>query len=315
MSKYTTELRYICETQANQTESQPYTEVADIIAAARTSIFSFDYPYYDAEQKERTETNILRHFYTREIGEETYGLFKLRLEDKMNLIMPYYVEMFKTAALEYDPLIDVDLTETMDQDTTSENDGTVSGSSSSSTSGSTSSETTTDDDTSTTNDSTTTDHSESESSASGAKATTDSSDRDLLSKYSDTPQGAVTNLENGTYLTNARKDEEAATAQKTESDNSTNTSESDGSTVLEATGSAERDVHTIGSGTSSSETEGSTSGTTHDEGSGTLDYTKTTKGKTAGRTYSDLIQAYRNTVMRIDSMICDELEVLFMQLW
>ena len=67
MSKYTTELRYICEEQAARTESGDYSDISSIIAAARPQIFSFNYPYYDSAQKEKTETNILRHFYTREI--------------------------------------------------------------------------------------------------------------------------------------------------------------------------------------------------------------------------------------------------------
>lgn len=123
MSKYTTELRYICEEQAGRTESVDYNSTASVIEAARSHIFNFTYPYYDADQKQRTETNILRHFYTMEIGEETYGLWKMRLEDKMNLIMPYYVKMFETAALEFDPLVDVDLRETLDEDTAAYSEG------------------------------------------------------------------------------------------------------------------------------------------------------------------------------------------------
>ena len=111
MSKYTTELRYICEEQAGKDESVDYNSISEVIAAARPKIFNFDYPYYSEDQKQRTEENILRHFYTMEIGEETYGLWKLRLEDRMNQIMPYYVGLFNSVALEYDPLIDVDLKE------------------------------------------------------------------------------------------------------------------------------------------------------------------------------------------------------------
>ena len=98
MSKYTTELRFICETLANLNESVGYDggdvtkidSVKEVIEASRQSIFNFDYPIFDQNYKVTLETKILRHFYTREIGEETYGLWKLRLEDKLNLIMPYY---------------------------------------------------------------------------------------------------------------------------------------------------------------------------------------------------------------------------------
>ena len=109
MSKYTTELRFICETEAGLSESVGYNDVADVIATARPKIFSFSYPIFDNAYKPTLETKILRHYYTREIGLEVYGLWKLKLEAKMNEIMPYYNKLYESELIEFNPLYDTDL--------------------------------------------------------------------------------------------------------------------------------------------------------------------------------------------------------------
>lgn len=110
MSKYTTELRYICETLAGLQTSKGYNDTKTIIDVSRQEIFDFEYPIYDQSYKSVLENKIIRHYYTREICEETYGLWKLRLEARMNEIMPYYNQLYRSALLEFNPLYDVDLT-------------------------------------------------------------------------------------------------------------------------------------------------------------------------------------------------------------
>jgi hypothetical protein len=107
MSKYTTELRFICETYADLDQSKGYSDVEDIIESSRAKIFDFPYEIFDEEYRPVLEHKILRHFYTREIGQETVGLFKLQLSQKMNDIMPYYNQLYRSALLEIDPLTDV----------------------------------------------------------------------------------------------------------------------------------------------------------------------------------------------------------------
>lgn len=109
MSKYTTELRFICETEAGLTESGGYSDVASIIATARPKIFNFTYPIFDNAYKPTLETKILRHFYTREIGLEVYGLWKLKLEARLNEIMPYYNKLYESELIEFNPLYDIDV--------------------------------------------------------------------------------------------------------------------------------------------------------------------------------------------------------------
>ncbi len=110
MSKYTTELRFICESLAGLTESQGYDQVNWIIEQAAPKIFSFDFPIFDESYRSVLEKKILKHYYTREIGLETYGLWQLKLDTKMNEIMPYFNQRYKSETLEFNPLYDFDIT-------------------------------------------------------------------------------------------------------------------------------------------------------------------------------------------------------------
>ena len=110
MSKYTTQVRFICENLAGYSESQDGVHVEDIIAEARPKLFDFDYPLFDPEYKPTLESKILRHFYTREIGLETFGLWKLKLNTKLNEIMPYYNQLYESELIEFNPMYDVNYT-------------------------------------------------------------------------------------------------------------------------------------------------------------------------------------------------------------
>lgn len=110
MSKYTSELRFICESLSGLSESASGNRVDDIISTARPLIFNFEYPLFDAQYAEVLETKILRHFYTREIGLETYGLWKLKLETKLVEIMPYYNQLYESELIEFNPMYDVNYT-------------------------------------------------------------------------------------------------------------------------------------------------------------------------------------------------------------
>jgi len=184
MSSYTTQLRYICESLSGLDESLGLADADDIIAKARPKIFNFDYPIYDETHREELETKIISHYYTREIGMETYGLWKLRLKNKMNEIMPYYNQLYMTASLEYSPIDDVNYTKThagthkVGVDETGKETGKVKT-----------------DKTGKTQDKTNFEHDQ----------TNTSTDWNF---YSDTPQGAISRIDvdGNNYLTNAEKD-------------------------------------------------------------------------------------------------------------
>lgn len=183
MSKYTTELRFICEHEAGFTESQGYSHIEEILTLSAPKIFDFSFPIFDENYRNVLERKILRHYYTREICAETVGLWKHYLSTRMNEIMPYYNKLYETELLDFNPLFDVDLT--IDHTFTNIKDGTENGTDKM---GGTVADVTHHLNTledSTVKDATTEEH------------TTD--------KYSDTPQGALTGVMNDSYLTNARK--------------------------------------------------------------------------------------------------------------
>lgn len=108
MSKYTTEVRYICEEAAGLDASVGYNDVEQIAQTAYPKIFSPNLEFYNEETKTRLLPKILLHYYQREIGFETVGLWKLKLNQKMREILPYYNQLYASEALVYDPLKNVD---------------------------------------------------------------------------------------------------------------------------------------------------------------------------------------------------------------
>lgn len=106
MSNYTTQLRNICESFAGDvTASSPARKVDAVLDASHSKIFDFEYPIFDETYKEHLEKKILRHFYFREIGCETYGQWQVQLDAKMNEIMPYYNQLYASENLVIDPLL------------------------------------------------------------------------------------------------------------------------------------------------------------------------------------------------------------------
>lgn len=94
---------------AGCTESQGYDEVENIVTLAAPKIFN-NFPIFDENYRLALEKKILMHYYTREICEETVGLWKLRLATRMNEIMPYFNKLYDSELLKYEPFYDVDLT-------------------------------------------------------------------------------------------------------------------------------------------------------------------------------------------------------------
>ena len=108
MSKYTTEVRNIVETYAGYDERANYPDVDSCIDIAIPKIFDVDnIPVYVPEHKTLLFHKILLHYYQREIGFETAGLWKLKLNTKLKEIMPYYNQLYASELLEYDPLQNV----------------------------------------------------------------------------------------------------------------------------------------------------------------------------------------------------------------
>ena len=71
--------------------------------------------------KAKLAKKIVDHFLMEQIGFETMGLFKHQVKVKMQELMEYNLPLIYSASIEYDPLVNVDYTETMDR--TIENSG------------------------------------------------------------------------------------------------------------------------------------------------------------------------------------------------
>ncbi len=222
MSKYTTELRFICETLAGQTESSGYNSISEIIEAARPKIFDFDFPIFDESYRPTLETKILKHFYTREISEETVGLWKLRLDAKLNEVMPYFNKLYSSELYEFNPLYMTDLHTVRDikrngqfeSDTTSENSASR--------------------------------NSQDSRTSTGSRNTENNSVNDDWQVYSETPQGSLSGVESETYLTNATHSygntEGSETSESYSSNDAGNASETSSGDSSTATTSKENNV-------------------------------------------------------------------------
>lgn len=262
MSNYTTEVRFICEVAAGYDESQERDKVHDLITAAIPKVFDFTFPIFDENYRTVLERKILMHYYTREIAFETVGLWKLKLETRLNEIMPYYNKLYNIELIDYNPLFDVDLTEDKTRQV---------GTATSNTLDRTDVSVKTTDTTGNTND----------------YSHTDVNGKEL---YSDTPQGTITNLAEGKYLTNATVNA---------NDNTVNANQ------------ASADQSNTNGNNTRSDVQAGTIDTTDD-------YLKHIVGKRGGLTYSKMLEeevALRDKIGNIDMRIIRDLKDLFFTLY
>ena len=279
MSKYTTELRYICETEAGLSESVGYSKIKDVISKAIPKIFDFDFPIFDENYRNVLETKILKHYYTREIGLETYGLWKLKLDTKLNEIMPFYNQLYKSALLEFNPLYEVDYSKTGNRDSSGTRDNTENNSESY-------------DESVDTNES----HDESTSNSNDGTLTKGTTTT-TTNYFSDTPQGAISNVIDGTYLTNATYNAVGNTGSDTTSNNGS--------------------IDSAGSSNSKNKKDGNRRGSKSSNSNltDTESYLESVRGKMSSKSYSALLMEYRETFINIDMMLIEELSDLFFGLW
>lgn len=124
MSKYTTQVRFIVESFTPNMEGMPIQVRCE---NAAPSIFSFPFPIWDEGYKTTLEKKILMHYYMNEIGAETVALWQLFMNEKLNLIMPYYVDLYETTQKQYDYLNDTNIVETITRKLTNTENGTFTG--------------------------------------------------------------------------------------------------------------------------------------------------------------------------------------------
>lgn len=171
MSKYTTEVRFICESKSGLSESKGFGSVDEVLNGSWNKIFTSKVSFFDEEYRGVLCKKILKHYYLREIGCETVGIWLLWMNTKLEEIMPYYNKLYESELIKFNPMYDVDWNRKGNKT------GNESGSGSRSTSGNNS----------------------------GTNTQSGSSSNTRKDLYSDTPQGALAGIESETYLTNARK--------------------------------------------------------------------------------------------------------------
>ena len=93
--------------------------VDDKLEDTRSFIFDFNYPVLDESTKKRIEIAILKHYYYREIAFETIGEFKIKLNDRLNLIMGRYNSLYEKQDLTLSPYINSYLEESGNSASTS----------------------------------------------------------------------------------------------------------------------------------------------------------------------------------------------------
>lgn len=113
MSKYTMELRNIIEYEGRENVEnyfkdyciENYLRPNEIETILNANIWS----------KNRLASKIVDHYYMREIGYETIGLFKHYAKVYMQEIMERYLPLIYSNSINYDPLVNVDYTETFER--------------------------------------------------------------------------------------------------------------------------------------------------------------------------------------------------------
>lgn len=283
MSHYTTEVRYICETYAGFAESKGVTSVKEAIDKSWQQVFDSDIPFFDEAYRPLLCKKILMHYYTREIGQETVGLWKLYLNNTMREIMPYFNELYKTTLYKFNPLYEVDYQKDHKGNETGVNSdktiGETSGTTDETTSGKTKESTVSN-----------------EAGENSSHTTTSGKSWDI---YSDTPQGSLVNVENETYLTNARKITNNQTQDSSAKDSTARVGQREADTSDTST-VKRRDNNTV-------DRNGSFANLN--------EYSEHVFGKTSSRSYASLIKEFRDNILNIDMMVIDQLKPLFFLLW
>lgn len=125
MSKYTIELRDIVDNTSREEVEAFFTDydLEDYLTEQEIAVINERGTW----SKERLAKKIVDHYYMREIALETVGLFQLRAKVAMQEIMEEKLPLIYSAAIEYDPLVNVDYKETYVGSNSASSSGSSSG--------------------------------------------------------------------------------------------------------------------------------------------------------------------------------------------
>jgi hypothetical protein len=103
MALYSVELRRYIDS-FSQFNPSPLS-IREKIEIGRPKLFDFWYPFFDESKRKDFETNIIRRFYMVEVGFETKELFKFHLENWLLVNMGYWNKMFESELLKFEPFL------------------------------------------------------------------------------------------------------------------------------------------------------------------------------------------------------------------
>lgn len=109
MSKYTMELREIISTFGEDEVKAWFSdyELSDYLTPEEIAVIE----ERGVWNKDQLARRIIDHFYTREIGTDAIGQFQLFVRDKLRETMETYIPIIYSASIKYDPLVNVNYSE------------------------------------------------------------------------------------------------------------------------------------------------------------------------------------------------------------
>lgn len=135
MASYTIELRRVCEIYGRDTVENWFKSynIEDYLSPSQIETLT----KAELWNKEKLAKKIVDHYFMREIGFETPALFEHFAKVEMQEIMEYYLPLIYSTAIEFDPLVNVDYTETFEREIegSAENQGSSNSSSNNNSSG------------------------------------------------------------------------------------------------------------------------------------------------------------------------------------
>lgn len=122
MAKYTMELREVISSFGEDTVKGWFSdyELADFLNPEQIAVIEENGVW----SKDQLAQRIMNHFYTRELGTDAIGQFILFAKDKMDELMETYAPIIYSASIKYNPLENVNMTETYAGNVDSRSDST-----------------------------------------------------------------------------------------------------------------------------------------------------------------------------------------------
>lgn len=214
LTKTLCEQAYLNQTGGKYPEGLQGKTIPEIVGVSAGILLPENFPVWQDATADSIKQAILRHYYMREIGAETYALWQFYLSTKLNEIMPWYVDLHNrldkmadifisqvgtdTETIQYGHVIQKSGTDTTTINDTTDDTGTI--------------------------DRTNTDTGtiDRDGTDTGTVANSGTNDRSGQSLYSDTPQNGLSSVIQGQYLTNATVDSDTTNIDNTETRNLAN---------------------------------------------------------------------------------------------